>query len=160
MKKLLIILIWSVVALSAATPVWAFPTLIPPECAGTATLGKDIAGNPLCDSCPISMTNAERQAKETAYRTGAAGAKPKPCCCDLSSVERIAVNVTQIILGISGSLALLTFVVGGILYMTSGGESGKVQKATTMLKTAVIGIAIILLAGIIVQTILKKLTGL
>jgi len=143
MKKLIISSILFLVALSVATPAWAFPTLIPPECAGKASL---IA----CDDCPISMSNAERQTKE---------GSDKPCCCNLSSVERIAVNITQIILGIAGSLALLTFVIGGVLYMTSGGESGKVQKATTMLKTAVIGIAIILLAGIIVQTILKKLTG-
>ncbi len=136
--------------LFAASPVWAFPTLIPPECAGTASLIN-------CENCPISMSNAERQNKESAFK--ADPSKNKPCCCNLSSVERIAVNVTQIILGIAGSLALLAFVVGGVLYMTSGGESGKVQKATTMLKTAIIGIAIILLSGIIVQTILKKLTG-
>jgi|GEM_PF-932894 len=145
MKKIIFSFILSLMVFFIAAPVWAFPTLVPPECAARAVLNKD-----KCEDCAISVSNDERSAKNST---------DKPCCCNLSSVERIAVNVTQIILGIAGSIALLAFVYGGILYMTSGGEPAKVQKATTALKTAVIGIAIILLAGIIVQTVLKKLTG-
>ena len=135
MKKILTSLIVFSFLFLMITPVLAFPSLIPAECAGDAEL--DLSK---CKDCPLNQEN----------RDG--------CCCNLSSIERTAVNVSQIILGVTGSIALLIFVLGGILYMTSGGASDKVQKATNMLKSAVIGIAIILLAGIIIQTILTKLT--
>lgn len=80
--------------------------------------------------------------------------------CDLSSVETLAINVTQIILGVTGSLALLMFVLGGVKYMLSRGKPESVSKATAMLTNSVIGIAIILLAGVAVKFILKKVTGL
>lgn len=145
MKKLFAGLFIFVLLSSVATPALAFPTLIPPECSSKAELDKT-----KCDDCPLNMSNEERDAKNKSA---------KPCCCNLSSVERTAVNVSQIILGVTGSIALLIFVIGGIMYMTSGGSSDKVKKATTMLKTAVIGIAIILLAGLIIQTVLKSLTS-
>ncbi|KKQ79220.1 MAG: hypothetical protein UT02_C0044G0008 [Parcubacteria group bacterium GW2011_GWC2_38_7] len=157
MKKTIITLVLGLCVFSFATPVFAFPTLVPPECSGGALLDNPETDKKECEECALSVSNEDRAAKEVAHKLDAS---VPPCCCNLSSVERIAVNVTQIILGIAGSLALLTFVIGGIIYMTSGGEPAKVQKATTMLKTAVIGIAIILLSGIIVQTVLKKLTGL
>lgn len=134
MKKLFTSLLVFIFLFIVAIPVYAFPTLIPEECRGDAALTG-------CTDCPLNQAD----------RAG--------CCCNLSSVERTAVNVSQIILGVTGSIALLIFVIGGIMYMTSGGSSDKVKKATTVLKTAVIGIAIILLAGLIIQTVLKSLTS-
>ena len=136
MKKILTYLLVFSFLFLMATPVLAFPTLIPAECAGNAELDTSI-----CTDCPLNQAD----------RTG--------CCCNLSSVERTAVNVSQIILGVAGSVVLLIFVIGGVLYMVSGGAAEKVKKATTMLKTSVIGLAIIMLAGLIIQTILKKLTS-
>lgn len=141
MRKTIIVVVLSLCVFSLATPVFAFPTLVPVECSGDALLDNPSTAQEECKNCELGKESGPE------------------CCCNLSSVERIAVNVMQIILGVAGSLALLTFVVGGVLYMTSGGEPAKVSKATTMLKTAVIGIAIILLSGIIIQTILRKLTG-
>ena len=135
MKKILTSLVVFSLLFLVVTPVLAFPSLIPEECAGDAELDPK-----KCKPCPLEQEDR------------------KGCCCDLSSVERTAVNVSQIILGVTGSVVLLVFVLGGILYMTSGGAAEKVKKATTMIKTAVIGLAIILLAGIIIQTILLKLT--
>ena len=70
-----------------------------------------------------------------------------------------SVNVSQIILGVAGSIALLVFVIAGILFMISQGNSDKIGKATSMMKAAVIGIAIILLAGLAIQILITKLTG-
>ena len=134
MKKILTSLIVICLMFLVATPVFAFPSLIPAECIDDAPL----AG--CTKNCPLDKEN----------RAG--------CCCDLSSIERTAVNVSQIILGVAGSIALVIFVIGGILYITSGGASEKVKKATSLLKGAVVGLAIILLAGLIIQTILTKLT--
>ena len=95
MKKILTGLVVFSFLFLVATPVLAFPSLIPEECRGEAPLTG-------CKSCSLDQEQ----------RAG--------CCCDLSSVERTAVNVSQVILGVAGSVALLVFVIGGILYITSG----------------------------------------
>lgn len=125
-----------------ASPVFAFPTLVPEECLG----GAQVHDNPNTQEkeCAVCEANQEDRSK---------------CCCDLSSFERLAFNVAQIILGISGSLALIMFVIGGILYITSGGQDAKIKKATDVLKYAVIGLAIILLSGVLVKFFLAKLMG-
>ncbi|MBU1132636.1 hypothetical protein KKC32_05340 [Patescibacteria group bacterium] len=80
--------------------------------------------------------------------------------CNLTAVEQLIANAAQIILGISGSLALLFFVIGGIMYIASGGNPGKIQKATDILAKATLGLGIILLAGVAIKLVIKKLTGL
>jgi len=79
--------------------------------------------------------------------------------CTLSSVETLAANVAGVILGISGSIALLMFVIGGFLYIFSGGRSERVSQATKILTSSVIGLALILGAGVIIKFILKALQG-
>jgi hypothetical protein len=79
--------------------------------------------------------------------------------CNLGSVETLAANVAGIILGISGSIALLMFVIGGFMYMFSGGSQERVSLATKILSTSVIGLALILGAGVIIKFVLKALQG-
>ncbi|MBU0625050.1 pilin [Patescibacteria group bacterium] len=67
--------------------------------------------------------------------------------CVLTTLGRIA----QLILSVAGGLTLLMFVYGGFLMLTSAGEEGKVTKGKDVLKAAVIGLAIILLAGYLVS---------
>jgi hypothetical protein len=79
--------------------------------------------------------------------------------CDLSQVQILMVTVGQIILGLSGSVALLMFIIGGIMYLTSGGQPAKVQKGTKMITGAVIGLIIIFSAGVVIKFILGTLVG-
>ncbi len=79
--------------------------------------------------------------------------------CGLSEVQLVIVTVAQMILGLSGSIALLMFVIGGIIYLTSGGNPSKVQKGTKMITGAVIGLLIIFSAGVIVKFLLGTLVG-
>ena len=77
--------------------------------------------------------------------------------CSLDSVQKLAGNVAAIILGITGSIALLMFVIGGFLYIFSGGSPEKVSRATKILTTSVIGVALILGAGVIIKFVLSAL---
>lgn len=79
--------------------------------------------------------------------------------CDLTAVEKTLANIAQIILGLSGSLALLAFVVGGFIFIFAGGKQDLVKKGTDMLKYAIMGLAIILLSGAAMKLLLEKLTG-
>ena len=63
--------------------------------------------------------------------------------CTLNDVLQVFVNVSVFILGISGSLTLLFFVYGGMLWITSGGNENQVRKGKDILAGTVIGLVII-----------------
>lgn len=65
----------------------------------------------------------------------------------------VIISVIQWGLGIAGSVAVLYLIVGGFLYITAGGDEGKLEKAKGTIKNAIIGVVIILLALVIVTTI-------
>jgi hypothetical protein len=69
----------------------------------------------------------------------------------LNCVMQTFANIGQLILGITGSFALLMFVYGGFTMLTSGGASEKVSKGKTILTNSVIGIVIILTSGLLIQ---------
>lgn len=79
--------------------------------------------------------------------------------CNLSSVEQMLVNLAQIILGVTGSVALLMFIIGGIMYLTSGGNQARVQKGTKIITSALIGLIIIFSAGLVVRFLVGTLAG-
>lgn len=55
------------------------------------------------------------------------------------------------------AVALIVIIIGGIGYMTSGGNEDKQKTAKKTIVTGLIGAAIILLAGIILDTVAKFL---
>lgn len=57
------------------------------------------------------------------------------------------VNIGRVVFGISGSFALLMFVIGGFMYLSSAGADDKVKKGKEYIKNAVIGLVIILTAA-------------
>lgn len=60
---------------------------------------------------------------------------------------------------ISTSVAALLFMYAGFLYLTSRGDESQVKRATTIFTNVAIGFAIMLLAWLLVDTIVKLLTG-
>lgn len=78
--------------------------------------------------------------------------------CNISAAEATIGRLAQMILGVTGSLALLMFVIGGVYYVFSSGESDKVKKANKIMSSAVIGIVIILMSGFAIKFLLKAIT--
>jgi len=66
-------------------------------------------------------------------------------------------NIAQLILALTGGLALLMFVYGGFLLLSSGGSSDKVTQGKNTLKAAVIGIIVVLLSGYLIRWGLSSL---
>lgn len=71
----------------------------------------------------------------------------------------LAGRIIKTILGIVGVLALLMFIYGGILWMTSGGSAEKIKKGKDTIVWAVIGLAFIFFSYTILEFILKALIG-
>ncbi|RJR30813.1 hypothetical protein C4569_04035 [Candidatus Parcubacteria bacterium] len=79
--------------------------------------------------------------------------------CRFPEMIQVALNISQLILGIVGSLALLMFVYGGFMFIISQGNEQKVTSARQILSNAAIGIVIVFASWIIVNTVLFGLTG-
>ncbi|MBT6253676.1 hypothetical protein HOI83_00365 [Candidatus Uhrbacteria bacterium] len=60
-----------------------------------------------------------------------------------ASIPQLIGRVIQLVLGISGSLALLMFVYGGLIWLTASGEPGKIEKGKKTLIWATIGIGVL-----------------
>jgi len=76
-----------------------------------------------------------------------------------SDVPTLIGRVIKAVLGIVGSIALLMFVYGGFLWMTSSGNEQKITKGKNVLVWATIGLAIIFLSYSLVGFVIKGLTG-
>lgn len=77
--------------------------------------------------------------------------------CSLNDILEVAVKATTILLGLSGSIALLFFVYGGIIFLISGGSPDKVTKGKQIIINSVIGIVIIFTSYIIIDFTMKAM---
>ncbi len=69
----------------------------------------------------------------------------------------VAVNISKWILMISGSFALLAFIVGGFMFILSGGNREWVEKGKASLIGSSIGLLVVLLAFVIINYFMKKI---
>jgi len=76
---------------------------------------------------------------------------------ELNDFARIAIRVSQIIIGVSGSLALLAFVYGGVMFLISAGNKETVEKAKRIITGAVIGLIIVFASWAIINLIITSL---
>jgi hypothetical protein len=86
---------------------------------------------------------------ECARRSGTFG--DAPAVPQLSCAMELFGNIALLVLGITGSLALLMFVYGGFTMVIAGGDSGRYQKGKTILKNAIVGIVIIMTSGLMLR---------
>lgn len=73
------------------------------------------------------------------------------------SLTQITKNVISTLSSFVGILCVIMLVVGGIMYITSAGDSGRTDTAKNIIKGAIIGLIICLLALIIVSDIIKEI---
>lgn len=78
------------------------------------------------------------------------------------STSDVRVFIGQLIkaaLGLSGSIALLMFIWGGFLWLTSNGNAEKIDKGRSVLIWATIGLIVIFFAYTIVNAVLTAITA-
>ncbi len=71
----------------------------------------------------------------------------------LSEIEMRIREVAQFIIIVSVILAVIFIIWGGIAYMTAGGDEEKAGAAKTRIWNGVIGAAVVLAVGVILQTL-------
>ncbi len=76
---------------------------------------------------------------------------------NLNDLMNIVIRISQIILGITGSLALLAFVYGGFMFLISAGSSERITQAKQIIIGAVIGMVIVFSSYLIIKFTLQAL---
>ena len=88
----------------------------------------------------------------------AGAASPAYAAGGTQTLSGLISNLTTWIVGILAGVATLFLTIGGLRYLTAGGDPGQVEKAKTALKSAAVGYALAILAPLIVS-ILASLVG-
>lgn len=74
------------------------------------------------------------------------------------TLQGLISNLTDWIVGILAGVATLFLTIGGLRYLTAGGDPGGIEKAKTALKSAAVGYALAVLAPLAVS-ILASIVG-
>ena len=73
------------------------------------------------------------------------------------SIEKILGGIIKVILGIVGSIALLMFIFGGLIWMTAGGNEQRVKKGRDFLIWTSLGLLIIFASYAILRFVFQAL---
>lgn len=79
--------------------------------------------------------------------------------CGVREMVLTVINISQLILGMVGSVALLMFIYGGIVWLTSAGNTDRVQKGKNIFIAALVGIAIIFSSSMVINFVVAALSG-
>lgn len=79
---------------------------------------------------------------------------------EATSIPLIIGRIINAALGISGSIAILMVVYGGVTWLTSGGSTDKITKGKNVLVWATIGLAVIFGAYSLVNFVISRIIGL
>lgn len=81
-------------------------------------------------------------------------------CKEFSTADKLPSTVLTIlnsIIAVSGVIAVIFVIIGGVSYMTSAGDPGKAKKAKDTILYALIGMVICVLAFAIVNFVILKI---
>ena len=63
--------------------------------------------------------------------------------CSVAQMMGTITNAAQLLLGVVGSFVLLIFIYGGLVWLTSAGDSDKIKSGMNIIKQTVIGLIIV-----------------
>ncbi len=126
----------------AALFTFAAPALVPVAVYAQDT---DIQGS-LCQGVNLNATG-----------TCDAEAEGQTAANNVSTLLKRVINIFSIIVGV---IAVIMIIIGGLKYITSGGDSGNVSGAKNTIIYALVGLVIVALAQFIVRFVLGQASGL
>ena len=72
---------------------------------------------------------------------------------EASGVGVLASDIVLILTGVAGIVAIIFIIIGGFKFLTSSGDEKKLASATGTLTYAIIGLAIVILAFVIIKVV-------
>jgi len=80
----------------------------------------------------------------------------RPCENGESRITRIIATVINLLSAIGGIIAVILIIIGGVKYMTSGGDSNSAANARNTILYAIVGLIIVVFAQVIVRFVLQQ----
>ncbi|MEV4722544.1 pilin [Micromonospora humida] len=77
----------------------------------------------------------------------------------VNSINQVIANITGWIMGIIAMVATMFLVIGGLRYMSAGGDPAQIEQAKTNFKSALVGYALAVLSPVILQVLQGILGG-
>ncbi len=75
----------------------------------------------------------------------------------LNDFVSLAINISKWILGIVGSLALIMFIYGGLMFLISAGSADSIAKAKKIIVAAVVGLIIVFASFLIIKFVMRAM---
>lgn len=76
-----------------------------------------------------------------------------PSTWNLEHVDQLVQNVIKLALALGGGVAIIFFLIAAFQYFTAFGNEEKAQKAKTTIMWTIVGIVVIVLSELIVETL-------
>ena len=92
----------------------------------------------------------------TSFQTGNCVTDGAGATNRVNNIIKLVINIFSIIVGV---VAVIMIIVGGLKYITSGGDSNNVTSAKNTILYAIIGLIVVALAQVIVRFVLARGTG-
>jgi hypothetical protein len=101
------------------------------------------------------------------YANICSGAAPTQACidcrdqgrCTVEQLLQVVLNVGYLIMGLSGTVALLMFLWGGLDWILARGDSGAIEQGKNTMVAATVGLVVIFTAYAIVTMTIALITG-
>ena len=119
-----------------------FTLAMPMFAVGTVAAQTDIQRN-LCAGANLNVNETCNPADDTEATN------------KVNSLLSTVINIFSLIVGV---IAVIMIIIGGLRYITSGGDSGNVTAAKNTILYAIIGLVVVALAQFIVRFVLAKVT--
>lgn len=74
----------------------------------------------------------------------------------LNDIIKLVINIFSLVVGLA---AVIMIIIGGLKYITSGGDSGNIQSAKNTILYAIIGLVVVALAQFIVRFVLSRVSS-
>lgn len=104
-----------------------------------------------CPARPPSDGNSRDASAAATYRL-------QPAALMVADLPTVVSNATGWLVGILAVLATFFLTLGGVRYMTAGGDPSEVERAKSALRSAGVGYSLALLAPVLL-TVLKQILG-
>ena len=156
-KKLLIIFtaVSSLAGLALAPSLALADPGHPPVTSGNSSVNTNITGG-LCKGVDVGTVGGTLDLNGTATTdTGANCTTDTSAGTTLGHILSEVINIMSILVGV---ICVIMIIVGGLKYVTSGGESNNVSGAKNTIMYALIGLVVVAMAQIIVHFVLSRLS--
>lgn len=159
MKKILLLSIFSLFIFLGSVQMTAAADSYTCQCKNGAQSKETSCAN-CADKCSkAGSSQASCNKVAAAAATSASGGTSIPNPLGTTNINIVISRIISYVLGLIGTVSLLLFIYGGLIWMTSAGSSDKVKKGRDILVWAVIGMAVVFSSYILVKFIIQGAQG-